>query len=366
MLSISKIPDIDIFGIGVVMDEGSVQASESSFLNIQSINLFSKKLRFLPTFIRHILTIIELSIKMFLIACKIRPDIIHSHDVVALPLAVLLKILFRSKLIYDAHELESNKNGLSESLGRATFITEKFLWSFVNFLITVSPSIDKWYQNNLGPKSSEIILNSPAISTDCKNDDASNKRYLRSKYNIPDDCKIFIYVGILGKGRGIEIFLDIFSDIKNAHLVFMGYGELSNLIDDQTKIFNNIHLHQAAKHDQVVNIIKSADVGLCLIENVSLSDYYCLPNKLFEYCFAGVPIIASNFPDISEIVRRFGLGVCCDENVSVILDTVNGYINGDFAFKLELSSMADLGWDAQQDKLTELYSDIVSKIREAA
>ena len=51
---------------------------------------------------------------------------------------------------------------------------------------------------------------------------------------------------------------------------------------------NNITIvivsHKSKK--KLTNLIKEADVGLCLVENVSLSDYYCLPNKLFEYAFA--------------------------------------------------------------------------------
>ena len=55
---------------------------------------------------------------------------------------------------------------------------------------------------------------------------------------------------------------------------------------------------------------------MCLIQNVSLSDYYCLPNKLFEYCFAEIPVLASNFPDISQTVEKYDLSSDLPEKVN--------------------------------------------------
>ena len=77
---------------------------------------------------------------------------------------------------------------------------------------------------------------------------------------------------------------------------------------------SNIHLHKKVPHNQVVNLIKSADVGICIIENVSLSDYYCLPNKLFEYSFAGLRVIGSDFPEISNYILSNKLGEVCKIN----------------------------------------------------
>jgi hypothetical protein len=70
-------------------------------------------------------------------------------------------------------------------------------------------------------------------------------------------------------------------------VVFLGYGELSQDLKRLAAEHPNIHVHDAVPHSQVVPIAQSADFGLCLVQDVSLSDYYCLPNKLFEYYFAG-------------------------------------------------------------------------------
>ncbi|MBK9624803.1 MAG: glycosyltransferase [Rhodocyclaceae bacterium] len=70
-----------------------------------------------------------------------KPDVVHCHDTLVLPLGVIVKLFTRATLIYDAHELESDRNGLTELQGRLTLWVERWLWQFVDALIVVNPSI---------------------------------------------------------------------------------------------------------------------------------------------------------------------------------------------------------------------------------
>ena len=224
----------------------------------------------------------------------------------------------------------------------------------------VSPSIDKWYKQNIGEKYSEIIFNSPVVK---KNIEISDKRYLREKFLIPEGSKIFIYIGILGRGRGIDLILDVFknNDLKS-HLVFLGYGVLKDQLDMISQAYTNIHVHAVVPHDEVVPIANSADVGLCLIQNVSLSDYFCLPNKLFEYCFSEIPVLASNFPDISHVVQKFNLGKCSNLDSTSICKVIKEFEIMQDLPKISTVNLHELSWDAQEDKLIELYNNLIAKI----
>lgn len=357
MTELSKSDDnYQLFGIGVKMDEGSAMSAQASDLEIYSINLSARKLTFFPKFMRHTLTIIEMILKTFFKVMSFKPDIIHCHDTVVLPFGVLLKYFKQSKLIYDAHELESNRNGLSRTMSKLTFYAEKICWPFIDLLITVSPSIEQWYQDNIGPKISEVILNSPMLYANDSKNTSFNEKYFRERYNIPEKTKIYIYVGILGKGRGIEKILNVFSKADcESHVVFMGYGELSDSIRKRESKFKNIHYHKAIQHENIVQVIQSANIGLCLIENVSLSDYYCLPNKLFEYCFAGLPVLASNFPDISTVVKKYGLGICCDLDTDSIDNAIRSLDIKEDIDHIKVNKLYDLSWDAQKLKLLKSY-----------
>ena len=69
-----------------------------------------------------------------------------------LPLGILLKFIFKSRLIYDAHELESNRNGIGRVEGAMVFYFEKMVWKSIDLFISVSPSIIDWYQSKFGTK----------------------------------------------------------------------------------------------------------------------------------------------------------------------------------------------------------------------
>lgn len=356
MSALSECTDkYSLYGLGVSMNEGLVASAQSNSLIINCINLKSRNFKYLPTFIRHAFSLVELTVKMSLKSIKIRPKIIHCHDTLVLPLGVILKLITGAKLIYDAHELESDRNGLTPILSKATLMAEKLLWPLIDYLIIVSPSIQNWYQNRIGKKPSEVVLNSPVLLLDEKGSSKYPKDYLRHKYVIDPTEMIFIYVGILGRGRGIENLVDVFSKLKGVHIVFIGFGEFEELIIKQATLYSNIHFHTAVAHEDVVNVICSADVGLCMIGNVSLSDYYCLPNKLFEYCFAGIPVIASDFPDIMDVVNKYELGVCCGQDKESIQKAIEQFLSRKIIMRIDINTLKELGWEAQKVKLQNIY-----------
>ena len=93
--------------------------------------------------------------------------IVHAHDTAILPLAVFIKFITGAKLIYDAHELESKKNGQSKMFAFITTIFESFSWKHIDGFITVSKSIEEWYFKKYSKKTSRIILNSPNLELSC-------------------------------------------------------------------------------------------------------------------------------------------------------------------------------------------------------
>jgi len=293
----------------------------------------------------------------------LKPKLVHCHDTEVLPTGILVKMFTGCKLVYDAHELESQKSGQSKITSRATFRLEALCWSRVDTIISVSDSIIDWYIEHFGPKNHILVLNSPEVRVGENQQDTGfdTGRYFHQRYNIHDDDKIFVYLGILAPGRGIELCLEAFTDsAMRAHVVFIGYGVLSELIEQFSLQHSNIHLHPPVPHDQVVNLVKNADCGLCLVENVSLSDYYCLPNKLFEYCFAGLRVLASNFPEIRNLVDRYSLGMTCElnpekirESVKKLIEELPGPVQAD---------LSELSWKVQAERLKQGYVDLLSTV----
>jgi glycosyltransferase involved in cell wall biosynthesis len=94
-----------------------------------------------------------------------------------------------------------------------------------------------------------------------------------------------------------------------------------------------------------------------LIEDVSLSGRLCLPNKLFEYAFAGVPMLASRLPEIARLVGEYGLGVCCDNDADSIESAVRQIERE--GLERPTGDLTELSWETQAKRLQEAYRQLL-------
>jgi hypothetical protein len=118
-------------------------------------------------------------------------------------------------------------------------------------------------------------------------------------------------------------------------------------------------IHESIDHELLVPLISTADYGLCLVENVSYSDFLSLPNKLFEYAFAETYIVASDLPEIRKIVEQFQIGTTISSNLVDLVD----WIDKQGILRLRPKAMHSqefklLGWQEQDKKLSEIFSSL--------
>lgn len=351
--------DVQVSAIGLEKNNWS-KVKKVYEKKIEGIRLFTHLLSWLPRAPRYVFNLVEVTVVFVVRGMSARPAIVHCHDAFVLPAGALLKIITGCKLVYDAHELESNKNSQSFVLSKATLLIEKLSWKYIDLLIAVSYSILKWYKTSLGLKENILILNSPKTNRKkikfCLRN--SRRRYFNTCFRIPQRMPIFLYLGLLERGRGIELALEVFSStVLKAHLVFVGDGPLKKSITSFCKRHNNIHLHRPVPHESVTSLASNADFGLCLIENVSLSDYLSLPNKLFEYCFAGVRVLGSDFPEIKKVIREYSLGTCCALDKISVRKAVKFLISS--KPPCATINLSPLSWDLQANRLVRAYKKMV-------
>jgi len=239
-------------------------------------------------------------------------DILHCNDLNSLPIGVLVKKFFNKdiKIVYDAHEYETEINGLTGIQKKLTKKLEKSLIKYADRVITVSNAIADEYVKLYNIPKPTLVLNTPPFKKIQKRD------IFRETLNISKDKTIFLYQGGLSSGRGIEILLDTFKSIddEKSVIVFMGYGPLEDLIKASEKTYKNIYFHKAVTPDVLLDYTSSADFGISTIEDSCLSYRYCLPNKIFEYLMVEIPVIVSNLYEMKRLVEQNNIGVVAQEN----------------------------------------------------
>lgn len=325
----------------------------------RKIKRFSLSLRKLPkNILAQLVKYIEWHCRVISYYSKFKIKIIHCHDLLPLAIAVHLKLLTGAKLIYDAHELETEMSSLTGLRKVLSKPYEYFLIRFVDQMITVSPSILGWYKKRFQRMPIQLVRNIPIRALSSSRDFVN----LRELYGLEKDDLLFIYLGGISKGRGVRTILNAFADpmIKH-HVLFMGTGPMLEEVIEASKLNSRIHYRSPVPPGEVTSYVNSADIGLCLYEDTCLNHRYCLPNKLFESMISGLPVLASNLPDQALLVNKYKAGWIVNphnDSVHEFLDQITRAKAVDIRAGL-LDRTFDLSWENEQLILIDVYKSLL-------
>lgn len=286
-------------------------------------------------------------------------DIWHCNDFEAFLIGVLAKITRpRLKIVYDAHEYERERLGQGKAVSMFVGLIEKLFIGWSEVVITVGPSIKKEYERLYKINNVHLVRNTPHAMAKEKHD------VFREKFGIRKDQKIFLYQGGISTGRGVEVLVEAFLDRKSddAVLIVMGYGPKAQMVIDASEKSKIIFYHPTVPYVDIIKYSSSADVGMNTTQNLCLNNYYCMPNKFFEYIQAGLPILSNNLPDCRGVIEQYGIGEVIEsynaEGVNAAIDMMvkanfDGYHKG-----LEKAA-AELHWDKEVEALHTAYASIL-------
>jgi glycosyltransferase involved in cell wall biosynthesis len=216
-----------------------------------------------------------------------------------------------SKLLFDSREIYS---ALGMNVGKP--IKQQLLTEIERFYIKRADVVF-----TSGPIDSEIIASKydlgqlPVVRNLPPYRTVSKTNHLREHFKIPLDKKIMLYQGMIHEGRGLEPFIEALSYMDSWVLCVLGEGRLWNSLLGFAKelgVSSKIYQRSPVAYEELPEWTSSADAGLCYIEPLTLSLKMALPNKLFEYAQAGLPIVASNLPQIEPIYKEYPFGVLLD------------------------------------------------------
>jgi glycosyltransferase involved in cell wall biosynthesis len=284
-------------------------------------------------------------------------DCINCHSLSALPLCAFLKWIKRAKLIYDTHEIETETAGSAGVRRLLSKLVERVFIRYADVVITVNESIAQWYRNEYGLKNVYTVRNVPYL----RDEEASEKSMLKSKFGIDNNEILFIYQGAFSQGRGIGILLDVFAKVHHQkHIVFMGFGELESTIKDYQRTYSNIHFQEAVRPEELHRYTMGADVGIYAMENVCLNHFLSLPNKVFEYIMSGLPIIVSDFPEMKRVVDDSKCGWTVPVDTDSLFALVTNISRNDITEKRNnaLHYRKTIGWHHEEVFLLHAYRTV--------
>ena len=176
--------------------------------------------------------------------------------------------------------------------------------------------------------------------------------------------KIIIYQGAINVNRGIEQMVEAMQYVDNALLYIFGKGDI---VVEITALVEKLSLQQKVKLMGEIPLEKlngftlQADLGLSLEEDMGLNYRFALPNKLFNYLQAGVPVLVANLPEMSSLVNEYKVGETIENHLPKhIAEKITSMLTDEvklkkWSFNAKQASLA-LNWEKEQVIIKEVLN----------
>jgi len=290
----------------------------------------------------------EFNIRLFFVLLFSRVNILLANDTDSLPANFLVSKIRRKKLVFDAHEIFPELPELAhrKKIKRVWEKIEDWIFPRLKYSYTVCKSISDYYNQkyNINMK---VVRNVPY-----------NFKYNETKLLSYPGRKIIIYQGALNFGRGLEWIIDAMPLVENAILVIIGDGGILNELKERV---SNLNLNEKVfflgriSGSELYKYTPSADLGLCLLKNRGLNYYYSLPNRIFDYLHAGVPVLATDFPEIANIVKKYNTGVLINRyNPEYLAGVLNDFFAKEFDTSHFPETAMQFCWENEEKILLEI------------
>ena len=301
------------------------------------------------------------NLRLFFVGLINKIDLFYVNDLDTLAPMFLLSKLKKKPLIYDSHELfcevpELKASRIKKSIWQKL---EGYIIPKLKTCITVNDSIAKIY---------EAKYNVPFyIIRNISDFDQSFIPKSRVQLSLPEDKKIILLQGAgINVDRGAEELIDAMEFVQNAVLYIIGSGDvwenLKQKVSFNKSIQNKVVLINKLPKSELINYTFNADLGLSIDKNTNLNYLYSLPNKIFDYIQAEIPILASRLPEIENIILQYKIGDFIDDhNPKTIANKLN-----EMLYSQQLSSYKkylaiakkEITWKSEKEKLLTIIKNI--------
>ena len=317
-------------------------------------------------FRKGILFYAEIQLRLLVYLLWVKTDLIVANDLDTLLPAQIAAWIRNKPLVYDTHEFFTGVPDIAmRPLRRIVWGTlENWLFPIQKTILTVNHSIAKLYQKKYA-KTLHVVRNLPRY----------RKPTQDAHFQIPgieeNEAVILVQGSGLNKGRGIEELIMAMKPeygIRDAKLLIIGDGNAKKLL---TELVHTHQLHSRVifmprmHYQQLYEYTSRATIGVSADKPICINYLYSLPNKLFDYIMAGLPVLASDLPEVKSIVEKYEVGLICGmHDPTSIANCINRMLSDRDQLKKWkencLEAAKTLNWEREEEIVKTVYARFVA------
>lgn len=291
-------------------------------------------------------------------AVRSAPDVVHAHDAAMLLPGIVASRLTGARLVYDSHELATGVPYRERFWTWQVGALERAIVPRCSAVITVSEGIAIRLRDRLG------LARLPTVLRNVSSLSSAGDGGLRRRLGIDTEAPLVLHQGAPAAGRGCDVLLEAVALMPGVQLVFLGDSEASDgawLSSEIARrgLSDRVRTVPSVPLGELLANTAEADVGVTLLQDTCENHRLALPNKLFEYIAAGVPVLASALPEMRALVDGYGVGWCvAPDDPDAVAAALTRALRArhDAALRDRLRrAAAELSWPREQARLLDLY-----------
>lgn len=301
------------------------------------------------------------------------PQLLHAHDFTAL--AVCVRYAKRAiaagqsvKVVYDAHEYTRGISLPSMQRQLAYIELEDQHIRQCDAVVTVSPAIAERLEDDyqLGARPS-VVLNAPISKLSADRSNNLGVR-LRDVAAVPSDAPLVVFSGGARPERRVEVLVEALRFLPDVHLAIVSNNnvDLARVLKPavEGRYDDRVHRADFVEPDLVPQYLSDADLGVHPLPRSSMNHEFALPNKLFEYLHARLPVVVSDVQSMSNFVTRFEVGkVYSDGDASSLAGAIRDALSDRERLRANITPelLSGVSWEAQEETLADRYRELLDR-----
>lgn len=310
---------------------------------------------------------INYTLRLFFYLLFHKADIIVSNDLDTLLPCYLISKFKRIPLVYDNHEYFTGVPELIERprIQKIWKTIERSIFPKVRFIYTDNFAKRKLFETEY-QQPVEVVMNVPVWENSTTVPDEYVLPQLKGKF-------VLIYQGTgINIKRGTEELTEAMEFLDHRFLLlFVGSGDvidvLKNIVKEKKLEEKVLFIPKVPLH-VLKYYTRQATIGVTIDKPISENYIYSMPNKLFDYIHAGLPVLASHLQEVDRMIELYNVGTFIEtHDPKHIAERIQYIYNHPDLLKLwqENTRIASeqVNWKTQEDELKNIYTQVVDSIK---